>query len=145
MSRRHTLIALGAVVVAALSGGTRLRADNQLVASRWPLPEQVPARVVRVVDGDTIEVMAFVWVGQAIRTKVRLAGINAPERGSGDRADRATQRVQELTLNKDVVLEGVKNGKYAGRVVASVRLPDGRDLEDTLLAEGLADPYRPRR
>ena len=39
----------------------------------------VPARVVRVIDGDTVEVLARPWPGQTIQAIVRLAGVDAPE------------------------------------------------------------------
>ena len=38
-----------------------------------------PAEVVRVVDGDTIEVNAHYWPGHTWRGKVRLRGIDTPE------------------------------------------------------------------
>jgi endonuclease YncB( thermonuclease family) len=49
----------------------------------------VSARVLEVIDGDTVVVQAQVWIGQAIEFRVRLAGIDAPElRGKCD-AERA--------------------------------------------------------
>ena len=39
----------------------------------------VPARLVRVVDGDTVVVRARIWLGQEVEIHVRLAGIDAPE------------------------------------------------------------------
>jgi micrococcal nuclease len=39
----------------------------------------VPAEVLRVVDGDTLEVMLDLGWGMFHKTKVRLAGVNAPE------------------------------------------------------------------
>ena len=37
----------------------------------------VPATVISVYDGDTIKVDARHWLGQTIRTSVRIAGIQA--------------------------------------------------------------------
>ena len=39
----------------------------------------VPATVIEVIDGDTIAVQARIWLGQAIKTRVRLAGVDTPE------------------------------------------------------------------
>ena len=42
----------------------------------------VTARVIRIIDGDTIEVDAHPWPGHAVRVSVRLRGIDTPERRS---------------------------------------------------------------
>ncbi len=39
----------------------------------------VAAHVSRVIDGDTFEASAAIWLGQAITVRVRIAGIDAPE------------------------------------------------------------------
>ena len=42
------------------------------------LPGPIQAEVLRVIDGDTIEVRAKIWLDQYIETNVRLAGLDAP-------------------------------------------------------------------
>lgn len=49
-------------------------------------------------------------------------------------------RLAELVGDR-VVLQDVERGKYAGRVVADVILPDGRSAAAVLLAEGIGRPY----
>jgi len=39
------------------------------------------------------------------------------------------------------MLEDVRHGKYAGRVVARVILADGQDLSKVLIIENLGVPY----
>ncbi|MBT4718911.1 MAG: thermonuclease family protein, partial [Rhodospirillaceae bacterium] len=39
----------------------------------------VPARLLRVIDGDTIAVSARIWLGQAVETLVRVDGVDTPE------------------------------------------------------------------
>ena len=39
----------------------------------------VAANVERVVDGDTIEVKAAIWLGQTLVIRVRIDGVDAPE------------------------------------------------------------------
>ncbi|HEY4265726.1 MAG TPA: hypothetical protein VGM72_10435, partial [Micropepsaceae bacterium] len=39
----------------------------------------VSAVVQRVVDGDTIEVRAAIWLGQSLTVRVRIDGVDAPE------------------------------------------------------------------
>ena len=111
----------------------------------------VPARVMSVLDGDTIEVRARIWLGQEVRARVRLAGIDAPElngRCARERDLAAAARaflVARLTPAgadpAEVHLRDIRYGKFAGRVLARVEAPDGEDLSHSLLAAGLARAY----
>ena len=56
----------------------------------------------------------------------------------------ARDAVIELLEGGEVVLGNVRHGKYAGRVVARIVLPDGRDVGEELLKRGLAWPYSGR-
>ncbi len=111
-----------------------------------PLPGPIPATVLRVVDGDTIEVMARIWPGQQVNVMVRIAGIDAPETfrpncsAERETGRRATAAIGYL-LDGDVQLTQVEHDKYGGRVVASVRDDLGRDIGDYLMGEGLAIAY----
>lgn len=110
----------------------------------------VSARVLRIVDGDTIVVRANIWLGQHIDVAVRLAGIDAPELHSRctvtrHRAWRARNLLRHLVAGTTVLLHHVRRGKYAGRVIANVHTPDGERVGAMLLAAGLAEPYNPRR
>ena len=104
------------------------------------------ARVLQVLDGDTIEVAARVWPGQEVRTRVRLAGIDTPElRGKcpaeREAAERARAFLAAAVADGRVALHDVRYGKYAGRVLARVLAADGRDLGRALIDERLARPY----
>ena len=106
----------------------------------------VPALVTAVIDGDTLEVKARIWLGQEVTTRVRLAGIDAPEARS-DCAQEQILAVRAVALLKDrlgdpaVQLYDITYGKYAGRILARVETADGEDLGRALLAAGLARPY----
>jgi endonuclease YncB( thermonuclease family) len=100
---------------------------------------------VRVIDGDTIE---------DLRTEItyRLVNIDTPETGSraqcaAERAlgNRATEAVR-LLIARTERLELRPTGRMDryGRTIAFVLL-DGRDMGETLIAEGLARPWRGRR
>jgi endonuclease YncB( thermonuclease family) len=112
----------------------------------------VPARVMSVLDGDTIEVRARIWLGQEVRARVRLAGIDAPEldgrcvRERGLAADARAFLAARLTPSAgehaEVHLHDIRYGKFAGRVLARVEALDGEDLGRSLLAAGLARPYK---
>lgn len=103
----------------------------------------VAARVLRVIDGDTVAVRANIWPGQHIDVSVRLAGIDAPELRSRCQHARRHARLARLALinliaGKTVFLHDVRRGKYAGRVIARLRTSSGIDVADVLLDRGLA-------
>lgn len=114
------------------------------------LPGPVTAEVRRVLDGDTLEVSARIWLGQEVETKVRLAGIDAPELRGACEAERAAARAAQAWLDARLVgasvrLVDVRFDKYGGRVLARVLDAEGRDVGDALVTEGLARAYDGRR
>jgi len=120
------------------------------LGARERLPGPVPARVVAVRDGDTLVVRARIWLGQVIRTKVRLAGVDTPElRGHCDRERRMAAAARMFVARKidarRVTLRDIRYGKYAGRVVARVITARGEDLGEALIAAGLGRRYRGRQ
>ncbi|MEK9671916.1 MAG: thermonuclease family protein [Rhodospirillaceae bacterium] len=100
----------------------------------------VNADVIRVIDGDTVEVRAAVWLGQSLVTRVRVLGIDAPDKDCPMMQERATQKLRDL-MGPTTVLSKIRFGKYAGRVLARLTTKDGRDLGRVLLHEGLAHVY----
>jgi len=107
---------------------------------------EVPATVVSVYDGDTIKVEAYPWPGHSIRVSVRIDGIDTPELRTKNECEKQMARVARDALStllpdRRVVLVGVRNGKYAGRVLARVRLPDGRYAGEEMIRMGLAREY----
>lgn len=85
----------------------------------------------KVSDGDTIYVEG---VG-----KVRLVGVNTPEKGVTG-ADTSAYFVKKLCLNREVSLDidDSKNTDKYGRTLAVV-IVDGKNLNEMLLKEGLAE------
>lgn len=107
----------------------------------------VAANVVKVRDGDTVEVEAFVWPMQSVHVAVRLRGIDAPEKRGKCEAEkaaaaRATARLTELVGSGEVRLSDVSGDKYFGRVLAKLSAGENQDLARTLLKEGLVAPYK---
>jgi len=100
--------------------------------------------VVNVIDGDTFDI--DIPDGRSEHTRVRLLGIDAPETG-GEQAGimyfgpEAAEFTKKLTLGKSVIVyldaPNPTRGKY-GRLLAYVKLPDGRFLNEVLLTEGYA-------
>lgn len=116
------------------------------LAAADTVPGPVPARVVHVVDGDTLVVRAHIWLGQEVETLVRVAGVDAPELKGAcarerERAQAARDYVVARALGETITLVGIRYEKYGGRVLAQVRLADGRDLAAALVADGHARAY----
>lgn len=92
----------------------------------------VQARVLAVIDGDTLSVAARIWLGQEIAVRVRLAGVDAPEIKSDCASERqlarAAKRFLEAWAGTPVVLHDARYGKYAGRVLARVETAAGENL-----------------
>jgi endonuclease YncB( thermonuclease family) len=97
--------------------------------------EQVQGRVVGVADGDTVTVLD----DRKVQHKVRLAGIDAPEKGM-PYGQRSKQYLSDLVFGKNVTLEGDKVDRY-GRTVAKVLL-NGRDVNLAQIAAGMAWHYK---
>jgi endonuclease YncB( thermonuclease family) len=105
----------------------------------------IEGRVVRAIDGDTLEFVAHVWLGLDLTTAVRIRGIDAPEVNGAcltekDLARQATQRLSELAA-PGVVITNVAADKYFGRVTADVTTLTGTDVRTAMIGSGLARPY----
>jgi endonuclease YncB( thermonuclease family) len=107
------------------------------------LPGPIPAELVRVIDGDTIEVRARIWLDLDLTTRVRLAGIDAPElNGACPEEPRLAQAARTalaaLLGAGSVWLASIQHDKYGGRVVADVLAADGRSASTAMLEAGTA-------
>ena len=99
------------------------------------LAETFTGQVIGVTDGDTISVLR---AGR--REVVRLRGIDAPERRQAY-GERAKQHAAALAFGKVVAVEAAGRDRH-GRLLAEVRLPDGRSLNQELVRAGLAWWFR---
>lgn len=123
------------------------------------------AFVIRVVDGDTLDLFVDKGFGEYTRQRVRLLGVDTPEmrprKGSPEAriaekaaAKLATERVVRLVGGREVILKTSKAGKF-GRWLGVIYLPEDvvtrlagvtesrerKTLNDLLLEEGHAVPY----
>lgn len=146
------------------SGKTRIAAAAALIlaaisatcpcygaAAEELLDGPVPARVLRVIDGDTIVVRARIWLNQDIETHVRVAGLDTPElhgkcERERDLADQARRFLQDkLSADSNVRLRAIASDKYGGRVLAHVETEDGQDVTQALVGAGLGRSYDGKR
>lgn len=96
---------------------------------------RLEGQVVGLSDGDTLIVL------DATKTqhKVRLAGIDAPEKKQAF-GNRSQQYLSDLVFRKQVVVEWSKRDRYK-RIVGKVRV-GGRDACLALVSAGLAWHYK---
>ena len=106
-------------------------------------------RVIRVIDGDTVEFDApFLPVELKQVLKLRLIDIDTPEKGSmakcqqeavkAQAATDFTKRMVGFATRHEIMLD--KWDKYGGRVLGDLIL-DGKSLKKMLIDAGYAVPY----
>lgn len=100
------------------------------------------AQLVKVVDGDTLDVLTDLGFHIRIQQRIRLLGVNCPEHGSpaGDAATAYTARWlaengPELVLRTELD----KTEKY-GRILGTISV-GARTLNVDLVTDGHAVPY----
>lgn len=131
------------VVLVQLAGEPWRGRTRALLVDGDAPPHVYHAEQVRVVDGDTLDVRVLLGFGVSVRQRLRLLGVNAPERGTADGA-RAAEFVTRWAADwPRLVVRTVKDRseKY-GRILATVwGDPGGLSLNELLLANELAAPY----
>lgn len=144
-ARRRWPWIVGALVVAAL-----VFADHRgllLVPRSDDLAtyQGVRARVLRVLDGDTIEIDIRDAVARTPFTRVRLWGVDCPETAKPDRAAEPwAQEARQLTRSAiaggpvTLHLEPHRTRGTFGRVLAHVQPAEGPSLAEALLESGFA-------
>jgi len=94
------------------------------------------ARVLRVVDGDTLHAE----IGGVDET-VRLYGVDTPERGEPC-FEAATSRLGQLAGSEIRLLPDARDRDRFGRLLRYVYTPDGLSIDAELVAEGLGHAWR---
>jgi len=144
------VFAIGAGVLFVTSDPTP-QADAQTTLASAEAPRGLRGRSssvaerMRVIDGDTLEDMRE-------EITYRIVNIDTPETGSRarcpaerDLGNRATNAVRTLLSSAErLELRPTGRTDRYGRTIAFVVI-DGRDMGETLIAEGLARPWRGRR
>lgn len=117
-------------------------------ASSDKLEGPIQARAVRVIDGDTPEVVAQIWPGFYAIINIRIDGIDTPEKGGraknpyeAELGAQATEATRNLIEGKDVLIYNLSNDKFGGRMLADVKTIDGTDVAEHLISQGLAREY----
>lgn len=90
------------------------------------------AKVVKVIDGDTVELLK-----QDSTIKVRLFGIDAPERGQ-EFYNEAKETLEELVLGKEVIVHVNNVDVYRRQVATLIRLQDNVNVNYKMVEKGMA-------
>ncbi|MCW5830159.1 MAG: thermonuclease family protein [Deltaproteobacteria bacterium] len=104
------------------------------------------ARVVKVKDGDTLDVEPACLPPGAILVTVRLGGVDAPETPKRGRdgqpgGEEAWRFLESLVSSGTVIVEPRQRDRYQ-RTVGRVTTDDGRDVEIEMVRSGWAWWYR---
>lgn len=97
--------------------------------------DTLTGRVVRVTDGDTIVVLD----GTNTQHKIRLQGIDAPERGQAF-GTKSKEYLSDLVTGETVAVDYSKSDRYQ-RIVGKVVL-DGQDMNLEQIQAGMAWHYK---
>lgn len=107
------------------------------------------AKVIKWVDGDTVDLIVDLGFRVQFGQRARLAGLNTPEmhaKGERERADaiKACMLVNRLAFpGSTVTIRSQKptpDDKY-GRWLVEITIGDGTNLNQELLSKGLAKPW----
>ena len=105
------------------------------------------AKLIKIIDGDTIDVKIDLGFGISLKKRVRLFGINAPETRSKDldekKAGIASKRRLEAVLEASdgkFILKSKGVGKF-GRCLGEI-LVDNVNINQLLIKDGLAEVYK---
>jgi len=144
MSR--TMLFVGALIFLLAVGGVLVRGGDKGAPSlveadgAWrleaPSDELVTVTVDRIIDGDTLDVLSALTA-----FRVRLFGIDAPETNEPCYLE-ATQRLEVLADGSVQLLPDERLQDANGRELRYVFTADGRSIDATLVAEGLAEAWR---
>ena len=107
-----------------------------LLASHVLAADTFPARVMGVVDGDTLRVIRM----EGGTIKVRLFGIDCPEKKQRYGKE-ARQLARRLAYGRVVRVESRGKDRY-GRTIGNVTLPSGKNLNHELVKAGACWWYR---
>lgn len=142
-------LAIGAAAMTALRRPTPETSPPASASDPESLPARSPvlqARALEAIDGDTFEARVATFPGQEIVARVRIAGVDAPERKGrcrqeSEAAEAATAALAGLVDGRRLTLSAVRGDKYFGRVVARVSGDGVGDLADALIAGGHGRAY----
>ena len=129
---RHPAYVLLATIIVSLFISCAASTTVSGVLDPGPLNE---AQVVRVIDGDTLDVLIA-----GTKHRVRLFGVDTPERG--ERCyEEATERTRQLSGDVVRIESGPRAEDRYGRLLFYLYTRTGESIDAMLIQEGLATAW----
>ncbi len=101
-----------------------------------PVSWTVPGTVERIIDGDTAVVtLDLGWRVYRMGERLRISGLNSPERGTQEGRDAREAARQLLPVGARVTVTSEAKPSFE-RTVGSITLADGRDFADAMVSLG---------
>jgi len=152
LARRALWTAGVALALAGLVVADRLGAFGRAAQPDWERYHDRTFKVVRVIDGDTLEIDSPDRRGGFGTTRIRLWGVDTPETVKPDTpvqhfGQEATRFLRHAVLGKIVTVKlyRPRTRDAYDRLLAYVIGPDGKDLNERIIGtgHGYADPRFP--
>jgi micrococcal nuclease len=105
------------------------------------------AKVLKIIDGDTIDVVIDLGFNLSITQTVRFSEIDTPELHKTKNPLEKTagiivkQFLENVILNKEIFVKTIKYDDKYGRYLAEVFTDSGIHINSLLLAKGYANKY----
>ena len=129
---RHPAYILLATIIVSLFIACAASTTVSGVLDSGPMKE---AQVVRVIDGDTLDVLIA-----GTKHRVRLFGVDTPERG--ERCyEEATERTRQLSGDVVRIESGPRAEDRYGRLLFYLYTRTGKSIDAILIQEGLATAW----
>ena len=104
-------------------------------------------KIIRIVDGDTIDVLINLGFNVSIKQRIRLKGINAAETRTLNLEekkkglDAKEWLIKELSREREWIIKTFKEDKY-GRILGILYYENETiNINDKMINEGIAKPY----
>jgi len=106
--------------------------------------------ILKVVDGDTVDVIINLGFDVFLEKRVRMAGVNAPESRTRNLEEKAkglktkAWLIEKFNTDKQIIIETSLDNQYGkfGRVLGTFYIGDDLlSVNLEMLSEGLARPY----
>ena len=106
------------------------------------MPYEYKAKVLRVVDGDTIDAEVDLGFHIKMEMKLRLAGINAPEMNTVE-GKKSRAALMSLIEGQDVTIFTIKDRqeKYGRYLAVVITMKDHKNINEWLVEQNLAVKY----
>jgi micrococcal nuclease len=102
--------------------------------------------VLKIVDGDTLDIIISVGFDIYLQQRIRLAGINAPETKTLNEEEKrkgleSKEWLKNRVTNKSLVIRTIKEEKY-GRMLGHIYVDGSKtSINEEMIQLGLAVPY----